>query len=313
MNGKLKRMFEEAASRTGLRFHEDNRALFGESGGYTVMVRPVNESSPYQWGIYASAYRDGGSPDKDGLKQLSKDNKCIMGASQKEHVFTVVLKAARNAEKMSDYVVTGLNAFTSYLRNNAYENCCQTCGKVGETSVCFAQGGLLFLCDECFTAISQNTIVHEESKKRKKESMLGGIIGALLGSLLGVACIIIFSQLGYVAALSGLVMAVCTLKGYELLGGKLTTKGIVISAVIMLIMTYVGDRLDWAIMIMREVGIDFVSAYRAFPLLLSEGYLDSTSYWFNLILVYVFVLLGAVPTVRHAVSNQKNDGCVYRL
>lgn len=42
-------------------------------------------------------------------------------------------------------------------------------------------------------------------------------MGALLGSLVGVVSIIIFSQLGYVAALSGVIMAVCTLKGYEML------------------------------------------------------------------------------------------------
>ena len=54
-------------------------------------------------------------------------------------------------------------------------------------------------------------------------------------------------QLGYVAAISGAIMAVCALKGYELLGGKLTKKGVIISVVIMIVMTYVGDRVDWAI------------------------------------------------------------------
>ena len=77
--------------------------------------------------------------------------------------------------------------------------------------------------------------------------MIGGIVGALVGSLLGVACIVILSQLGYVAALSGVVMAVCTLKGYEIGSGKLSKRGIVISVILMLVMTYVGDRLDWAI------------------------------------------------------------------
>ena len=47
-------------------------------------------------------------------------------------------------------------------------------------------------------------------------------------------------------------MAVCTLKGYEIGSGKLSKRGIVISVILMLVMTYVGDRLDWAIMIARE-------------------------------------------------------------
>ena len=60
---------------------------------------------------------------------------------------------------------------------------------------------------------------------------MGGVVGALIGSLLGAASIILLSQLGYVAAISGVIMAVCALKGYELLGGKLTKKGVIISAV----------------------------------------------------------------------------------
>ena len=58
-----------------------------------------------------------------------------------------------------------------------------------------------------------------------------GIVGALIGSLIGAVVIVIVGQLGYVAAVSGLVMAICTLKGYEMLGKKLGTPGIIISCV----------------------------------------------------------------------------------
>ena len=113
------------------------------------------------------------------------------------------------------------------------------------------------------------------------------------------------SQLGYVAAFSGVVMAVCTLKGYEIGSGKLSKRGIVISVILMLVMTYVGDRLDWAIMIARELEVDIATGYRYFPLLLSEDIIDFGSYAANLILVYAFLLLGAIPTIRNANKDKK--------
>ena len=100
---------------------------------------------------------------------------------------------------------------------------------------------------------------------------MSGTVGALLGSLLGVVCIIILRQLGYVAAISGVLMAVCPLKGYELLGGKLSNKGIGIACVIMLVMTFVGDRLDWAIVVSRSLGTDFFTSFRAISYLMAEG------------------------------------------
>ena len=42
--------------------------------------------------------------------------------------------------------------------------------------------------------------------------------GALAGTLIGVICIVITGQLGYVSALCGVVMGVCALRGYQMLG-----------------------------------------------------------------------------------------------
>ena len=57
------------------------------------------------------------------------------------------------------------------------------------------------------------------------ENMVLGILGAIVGALIGGASIIGLSQLGYIASISGLILAFCTLKGYELLsklGRKIT-------------------------------------------------------------------------------------------
>ena len=63
----------------------------------------------------------------------------------------------------------------------------------------------------------------------KQERTAAGTLGALLGSLAGVVCIVLIGRLNAVASASGLVMAVCALKGYEKLAGTLSKKGAAIS------------------------------------------------------------------------------------
>ena len=147
----------------------------------------------------------------------------------------------------------------------------------------------------------------------KGENITGGLVGALLGSLVGVVSIIIFSQLGYVAALSGVIMAVCTLKGYEMLGGNLSRKGVALCVVFMLAMTFVGDRLDWAILVSRELGYSFLTSFRLIPALIEADIIEASSYWTNLVMLYLFLLLGMVPTVRNSLVSRANASRIYRL
>lgn len=135
----------------------------------------------------------------------------------------------------------------------------------------------------------------------KRENMVTGIVGALIGALLGAGSIILLSQLGYIASISGLILAVCTLKGYELLGGKLSGKGIAISVVLMLLTPYIADRIDWAIVLMQEFadyGVNFAEAFALIPELLADGSIEMGMYLKNLLMIYGFALLGAFSTLR---------------
>lgn len=85
-------------------------------------------------------------------------------------------------------------------------------------------GEYYHLCPDCEMKMRSDIAMNAQQTAQKKENIVGGIVGALLGSLLGMLSVLILSQLGYVAALSGVIMAVCVLKGYEMLGGKLTKR-----------------------------------------------------------------------------------------
>lgn len=167
------------------------------------------------------------------------------------------------------------------------------------------------ICSKCGNEVPEGTARCDSCGfpikiKEKRENVMAGMVGAFVGALIGAGCIILISQLGYIASVSGLILAVCTLKGYELLGGKLSGKGIAISIVLMLVTPYLADRIDWAILIMQEwaeYGITFGEAFAFFPELLKDGTVEMGVYIQNLLMIYGFVLLGAFATVRNALKK----------
>lgn len=246
-------------------------------------------------------------------KQFRKEHKGIMGVVQEKHTVRMTLKRYVRVEKIKGILQESLPAFLDMLRMEGFTNGCELCGEMKETGAAYVAGNAICLCGECYDKVTQNAAAYTANEKNKKENLVGGVVGALIGSLLGAASIILLSQLGYVAAISGVIMAVCALKGYELLGGKLTKKGVIISAVFMIVMTYVGDRVDWAIMIARELETDVFYGYRLLPLLLSEEVIDMTSYVLELVLLYALLLVGAIPTIQNAMRKDKVAGTICKL
>lgn len=136
----------------------------------------------------------------------------------------MTLHNCAKADRFCEQARASLKALCSFLRERNFESCCQFCGTHTPTDAYMVSGSLMRLCPDCYTTLSQNATLSKNKENQKKENLFTGIIGALLGSLLGVLCIILLSQMGYVAALSGFVMAVCTLKGYELLAASFPAK-----------------------------------------------------------------------------------------
>lgn len=219
---------------------------------------------------------------------------------------------------LANVATAGMNGLISFLRTKGCSPCCSICGRPEEVSAYKSGGSYFHLCPDCESDMRGKLALEEQKKAGKRENVVGGIVGALLGSLLGVLCIVLLSQMGYVAALSGAVMAVGILKGYEMLGGRLTKKGIVISIVIMLTMTYLGDRLDWAIRLLRDgggadVGYNLFECYRLVPMAVELEWIERGTYIGNLVLLYVFLLLGAVPTIVNKVREKREEGTMVKI
>lgn len=315
---KVTQNYEQLAMALGFQFDNGQSVIYGTRNGYQIMLYASDSRYPYLLTASVSAKSATGMMiDKQENKQFCKEFKMVSSLNQKENLITMVVKNPVRQEKLREFVDTALNGLTNFLHTKGYEPCCQVCGQQVETSNYAIGNAYVHMCQDCINKLRQDTTVALQEKEQKKENIVGGIVGALIGSVIGIICIIFFSQLGRVAAVSGIVMAVCTIKGYEMLGGKLTKKGIIISCIMMIIMTYVGDRLDWAIMIVRELGtdwgIDFATAYQIVPDMVAEELIESSNYWYNLILLYVFTVLGAAPTISAVIKERKSEGKIEQI
>lgn len=304
------------AQENGLKPDEATGVLFGYAGGYHVCLVPGQNNV---FTLLFSVRRAGALPPQEELTALAKSSKQISACKLQKDAVTVTVKPnGWSRAKSLANAKAALSEAVDTLRHLGYVDACQACGQEGATDSYLINGSYMHLCPSCFGGLSAQSGQRQYVEKRKPENLLGGLVGALLGSLLGVLVMVLLDQLGYVAALSGIVMAICALKGYELLGGKLSGKGIAVSTVIMVLMVYLGNRLTWSIAAYQELGdylgVGFFAIFRALSEILElAGAEAQDSYIRSLVLQYFFVALGAVPTVISARRNKTFKGAIHQL
>ena len=309
---KINQILQMVCQNCGLLISPQGNSAYGAFNGYTVDISMGARNSAYT--VSASVSAPGGSlPDQTMLKARVKECREVTGCVVSGRRISFIARTSMKAQEYAHNICTALQFMTTIFMQNGYVNVCERCGSTSPTEVCAVGVGKAILCESCYQQVQNESFQRQQVLDAKSENVVGGTVGALIGSLIGVAAIIIISRLGFVAAISGVIMGVCTLKGYEMLGGKLTKKGIVISIIIMLLMVYIGDRFDWAIMAAKEFGGSVFSWFREIPGLVSDGAIESGVYSGNLVKLYAFAILGAIPTILNIIRNKKAANKVSRM
>ena len=186
---------------------------------------------------------------------------------------------------------------------------CPKCGKQARDSA--------FMCEYCGQVLKQDAAPGAQVDANapaaptyappvvteKPENVVAGIVGAILGAAIGAAAIVLLDMAGYVAAISGVILAICTYKGYELLGGKLSKKGLIIGTLLILVTPYVADRISWALAIMEAWEAYGVTFAEAFAVVHEAAEMES--YLAGLGMLYLFTALGAFSVVRTRMKGGK--------
>lgn len=137
-----------------------------------------------------------------------------------------------------------------------------------------------------------------EMLDERKENVFLGLIGAFVGSLIGAICIVLLGEFGYIASICGVAMGFCALKGYTILGKKMSVKGLVICAIIMVLMVYLSNMVSYGLAVAEVYETDAITGTLAVHYLLAEGAIDTGFYFKDLLMLYVFTAMGAVPTIK---------------
>lgn len=250
-----------------------------------------------------------GAVDDNPARKIREASKAIGASSLKNYKLTCTIKNGLTKKKTKEHILQAIEDVTTYLNLHQFVQCCEVTGETDQVSIYIVGNVLSFLSQKAYAEKSQALDMQEQTTQQKGENVFLGIIGAFLGSLIGVAAIVIIGQLGYVSLLSGLVMGTCVIKGYELLAKRLSKKGVVVSAVIILVMTYFANQLDWTFTIARafQAGGYSVSIFDVFPQvnqLLAENN-EMSTYYTNLALIALTTLISAGITIASLMKSNK--------
>ena len=268
------------ADELGLQFDETSSVIFGQKDGYTFYIEQTNQKNQYC--ICCSVKNGEALPSLEEFKELTKSSKALKTYQVNLYKATFYIKTGMTKGKTREYIRQGLQDIIVFLKEKNLTNVCEQTGKAGKVDLYQVGGNLLLLSPEAFQELSSNLSIENQVYDHQKESILAGTVGAFLGSLIGGIVTLVIAQLGYVAVVAGIVMGVCTIKGYELLGKKLSKVGIAISVLFMLVMMLVAHQFDYAIQLAKAEGVDVFTAFTYLTEYIFNGNEVHISYWTNL-------------------------------
>ncbi len=303
----MDKVIKELLEQGNFRADEESLVAIGKKGNFPFMVTLYGNVTRLIFSVCSRSY-----PDVNDLKRLVKETSQLKNVTTRGYHVEFIVKGGLTAKAKVENILAAAEATVSFLSTNGYAACCEATGEVGPVDGYVVGGVPQILSEKSFAEASQNLATEAQIVSQKRENILGGIIGALLGSLIGVVAIVIIARMGYVSAISGVMMGVCTLKGYAMVGGKFTKKGIVISLIIMAFMVYLGNNIDWAITISQELGVGFFEAFGYVKEVFMYPDLRSV-YYQNIGMLYLFTALGAIPTILGLIKENNAKHTSYRI
>lgn len=197
-----------------------------------------------------------------------------------------------------------------FAYQNGYVQICRHCGQETSVEACSLNGQNELMCSSCLTQYSMNV------PQPKQANLALGIVGALVGSLIGVVVWVVIYKMGFVAGITGFIMAVCCLKGYELLGKSLDKKGIVIALIIAVVMLAAAEMISLGLEILdvygSYYGISFFDAMQSVPFFLEESEVLAAVIE-DLAFGYIFMIAASFTYVRNMYKSVSSDGVIERI
>jgi len=207
---------------------------------------------------------------------------------------------------------TAIQDIVDFLLNHQFVQVNAETGEEGPIGL-YQIGDAIFLIDDAtfraYQAEVQDTV---EAYEAREENFLLGIVGAVIGVIIGGAVALLVARLGYVSVLAGAALGYCTIKGYEILGKKLTKKGVVVSAILMVLTVFLVNQLDYTLALMSKLDLPFDLSWTIVNEATFQGDVPD-KFYLNLGMLAVFTLGGAWISVKSALDGQKNRAIARKI
>lgn len=300
------RRLSKLASELHLYYDDTFDYLYGIKNGFKLFVD--NPFSLARSSIIFAVKKNDALPDLKEISSFINNYQIIKYCHYKNYQLNFKIKHQLlnlfTKDRMIIELNTFINDFTLFLTNKGYHDCCQNCGSDSSSYALINEGKFLF-CNNCYDIADILVEAKATTFKQADELYALGVLGAICGSLIGGFSIVLFDQVGFIMVFSGLIMATCTLKGYKLLAGRHSKKGIITSIIIMAAMTYISHRLSWSFSLAEYYKTSLWIIFRNFNSLILEGYVNTGYYFLDLFTVIIFSFIGSITTILSI--KHKND------
>ena len=302
----LKRFSEE----TGLFYDGKQPMLTGIYHGYPVTLTWLSSAQCVIISASGTA-PEGTQPPEVLFSGIRGRLKGIRSAMLKGNRVEVVYSLRRLGGKQMMDIQYILDCITAFLGQNGWQPSCENCSS---PALGFAEvsGVARCLCEPCTAQIESALEQNRQEKVRRKGNFFTGLIGAILGALIGAVLWVIVAQIGYIAAVIGLVMGVLTIKGFELLGGRINIASIITCCVVVGIVLMLANGVSLGLEIYSVYQSESVSVFdciAAVPDFLAYSEIAST-FWGNTAIGLLLTYVALIPT---AVNIYRNKAGTYSL
>lgn len=240
------------------------------------------------------------------LNDLTKEYKKLNYASYKPSSIQLQYNPGSKKYRDPEIILSVLNKLIDFSIMNNFITGCSSCGENTEVSAFLLGNTVIPCCKNCQFEIKNAISENQNNLQNVRNNIVGGIVGGFIGALLGSLVWILIYQMNYIAAIAGLAIAICCIKGYQLLGGKLNITGVIITSIITIIMVYLANHISLAIDIYSEFKsyyeITFFDALRSVPDFLLEPSIRS-EFMKNLLIGYLLTFIGSASYIKKSYKD----------
>ena len=270
-------------------------AYYTKYNGYDITIKYDFASLLYNLTINVV-----GNSNIDNLnKLLAKKGEYIV-AKYKNNLLTIT-QACDHSRELPNLIHNIIDDLTKYLKDNKYKNICKLCNKDEKTTLVSIDDNISYICNKCIKNIEKTYQKELEERKKIKENIPLGIIGAIAGCIPGLILWILLSYLMINPTVIALIIMFGSAYFYRYMAKSMKLPGLIISVLIGFLFIVIANEFTSAYTLYSEYvsqyNIKIFDAYKAIPYYLQANEAFKYTYTQNYILSLMFFVFGSFTNI----------------